>query len=210
MLKNNDYCKKDSKDDVQLNMGHKRYKASMSYARAIFSYAQQFNLLQPIRKGFDDFFFMWDEMPLLRQFIQCPAIDRKRRKEHIRNIFKETIHRGILHLILRLIESDHTDLLPGIYNAFCDMVNEAHRKRRVIVVSALPMNTLQIDRLKGVMESYLEMEVTIKNEVDPDILGGYICYTDSVKIDMSIKRDLNSLKSKILSAPCGGYKSDES
>ena len=67
-------------DDVLLSMKNKKYKASMAYARGLFHFAVQFNLLGPISQSFDTFISMWQKLPIMRRFIQCHAIDRYTKK----------------------------------------------------------------------------------------------------------------------------------
>lgn len=196
-------------DDVFLTMGHKKYKASMAYAKALFNFAVDFKLLDPISKGFEEFICVWQRSPLMRRFIQCHAIDRNTRKARINSLFKDRLHKGLLCFLGKLVDNSHTELIPGIYSMFSDMADEAFNKRRVRVVSAFPLNAFQKGRLQKTLEDYLKLAVTISNEIDPRILGGFVCYTDSIKIDMSLKRDLEKLKGRVLTIPCGGDKKDE-
>lgn len=191
-------------EDVLLSMGHKKYKATTAYARALLYYATQFNIMQQIRDSFDDFMKVWEGLPIFSRFIQSHAVDRYTRKGCIRHFFGDRIHKGLLYFMEKVIDNDHTDLMPGIYNAFRQMVHEVDNRRTLRVISAFPMNLSQKKRLEYTMENLLKMTITIKNEVDPGILGGFICYTDSIKIDMSLNKDLNKLKSQILSVHCEG------
>ncbi len=196
-------------DDALLHMGHKKYKASMSYARAIFNFAKRSDIIATFRRDFDDFINVWERMPILRKFMQCPAIDRSIRKEKVKRFFGERIHGGVLHFIEKLIDNNQADLLCGIYCAFCEIVDEIDKKRKIRVITAFPINNSQLRRIQEMLEDFLKKEVIIRNDIDPEILGGFICYTDSIKIDMSIKKDLDKLKSQILSVPCREDKRDE-
>lgn len=193
-------------DDVLLGMKHKEYKTSIAYAKGLFYFAVQFNLLGPVRRSFDIFITIWRDLPVMRRFIQCHAVDRYTRKNRIRQFFEDQAHRAFLYFIEKLIDNNHTDLLTGIYDTFCQMVDEKNRKRKVRIISAFPMNQLQLIRLQEIMEDILKLKINIRNEVDSGILGGFVCYTDSIRIDMSLKRDLDKLRSQILSAPCLGNK----
>jgi len=193
-------------DDCLLSMGHKKYRASMAYARALFQFAQRTELLTPISQSFSDFIRVWRDVPVLRQFIRCDAIDRNSRKAGIRRFFESFVHKGLLYLIDKMIDNHHTDLLPGVYHAFCQMVDGVSDRRRIRVISAFPLNDLQRKRLQDALEKSLRLDVILNNDVDPELLGGFVCYTDSVKIDMSLKKDFEKLKSQILSMPCEGDK----
>lgn len=188
-------------DDILLSMKHKKYMDSIAYARGLFYFAAQSNLLGPIRQSFDRFINMWQKLPIMRRFIQCHAINRYTRKERIRYLFKDQAHKVFLYFIEKMIDNNHTDLLTGIYYVFCQMIDDMNQKQKIRVISAFPMKRFQLERLQEIMENILKLKVSIKNEIDPEILGGFICYTDSIRIDMSIKKDLNKLKSQILSLP---------
>ena len=193
------------RDDVFLIMKHKKYKASIAYARGLFYFATQSNLLGPIRQSFDRFINLWQKLPIMRRFTQCHAINRYTRKERIRYLFKDQVHKAFLYFIEKLIDNNHTDLLTGIYHIFCQMMDDMDQKQKLRVISAFPMKRSQLERLQETMEDILKLKVRIKNEIDPEILGGFVCYTDSIRIDMSLKKDLNKLKSQILSLTlCAG------
>jgi ATP synthase F1 delta subunit len=196
-------------DNVLLTMGHRKYKASVSYARALFQFSLRFGLLETIYQNFNDFISVWHRAPLLRLFLCCHAIDRYTRRGRIKAFFEQHTHRAFLSFIEKLIDNNHTDILPGIHSAFSHMVAEAQHKRKLRVISSAPMSDKQKEMLKESMEDFLKLEITIKNEIDPGILAGFVCYTDSIKIDMSLKKDLDTLKSRILSIPCGGIKNNE-
>ena len=138
--------------------------------------------------------------------MRCHAIDRNTRKERIRYFFENYIHKVVLCFIEKVIDNNHTDILPGIYYAFCQMVDDVNDRRRIRVLSAFPLNSFQKKQLQAALEKSLKMEVILNNEVDPEVLGGFVCYTDSIKIDMSLKKDFEKLKSQILSTPCKGDK----
>ena len=188
-------------DDVILKMGHKKYMISMAYAKGLFHFGINFNLLGPIRRSFDEFIIIWQEFPIVKRFIQCHAIDRITRKERISHFFRDRFHRVFIYFIEKLIDNNHIDLIAGIYNIFCQKMDELGHKHRVRVISAFPMNQSQLERLRGTMDDLLKSKVLIENEVCPEILGGFVCYTDSIKIDMSLRKDLNRLRYKILSMP---------
>jgi ATP synthase F1 delta subunit len=192
--------------DVLLNMGHKKYKASMAYARALFQFARETDLLGSMNEGLGNFISVWQEVPVLRQFIQCHAIDRNTRKERIRHFFGNHVHKVVLCFIQKVIDYNHTELLPGIYYALCQMTDEVNNRRKIRVLSAFPLNNLQMKGLQEALEKSLKIDVTLNNEVDPEVLGGFVCYTDSIKIDMSLKKDFEKLRSRILSNPCKGDK----
>lgn len=189
-----------------VNMGHKRYKASMAYARALFQFALETNMVESIYKSFGDFICVWHDVPILQQFIRCHAIDRDIRKARLRDFFEDHIHKSILCIINKMIDNSHTDLLSGIYHAFCQMADDVNDRRRVRVISAFPLNESQKKRLQKTLQESLKLKVILNNQVDPEVLGGFVCYTDSIKIDMSLKKDFEKLKSQILSKPCEGGK----
>jgi F-type H+-transporting ATPase subunit delta len=196
----------ESENDILLDLGHKKYKASIAYARALFYFAQKADLLEIINKDFRDFISVWLKVPLLMKFIRCHAIDRNTRKARIWDFFRDRIHNCLLYFIEKVIDNNHSDLLLAIYHIFSQMMDDVNRQRRVRVISAYPLNRSQKKRLQETLENTLNLEIILNNEIDPEVLGGFVCYTDSIKIDMSLKKDFEKLKSQILLTPCEGDK----
>lgn len=194
----------DTEQDVLLSLGHKRYKASIAYARALFQFARDTGLLEQVCTGFGDFIRVWREVPTLQQFLECHAINRTMRKARLRHFFGTFVHASVLYFIEKVMDNNHVDLLPAIHAALSTMADDVHERRRVRVISPFPLNDTQKKRLQQGLEQSLKREVILRNEVDPAILGGFVCYADSIKIDMSLKRELEKLKSHILLKPCEG------
>ena len=194
----------DTEQDVLLSLGHKRYKASMAYARALFVFARDAGLLEQVCTGFGDFIRVWREVPTLKQFLECHAINRETRKVRLRHFFGTFVHSSVLYFIEKVMDNHHIDLLPAIYAALSTMADDVQQRRRVRVISPFPLNDTQKKRLQQGLEQSLKREDILRNEVDPEILGGFVCYADSIKIDMSLKRELEKLKSHILLKPCEG------
>ncbi len=81
---------------------------------------------------------------------------------------------------------------------FDNEYNRANKIEKITVITAVPLNDDEVDRLKKSLESKRKHNVILYNKVDTKILGGMIIeYSDSLT-DASIATGLNNMKKDLL------------
>ncbi len=83
--------------------------------------------------------------------------------------------------------------LPEIVRAFASIAAAARNEVTAEVTSAHPLTATQLKALTAKLKEREGCDVTIKANVDPDLLGGLVVRIGSTQIDSSIRTRLNSL-----------------
>jgi F-type H+-transporting ATPase subunit delta len=83
-------------------------------------------------------------------------------------------------------------------------VNEARRTVEAEVVTASPLTDDRRTALAKALGKAADCEVTIKERVDPSIIGGVIARVGSLVFDGSVQRQVERLKERLVSAGAGG------
>jgi F-type H+-transporting ATPase subunit delta len=84
--------------------------------------------------------------------------------------------------------------LPGIVDQMVQRAAEERSQEIAEVVSAIPLNEQQIDRLSQALSARTGKNVSVKASVDPSILGGIIATVGDTVIDGSVRRRLEQLR----------------
>jgi F-type H+-transporting ATPase subunit delta len=67
----------------------------------------------------------------------------------------------------------------------------------VRVVSAVPLDEGQSQRLKEALARRFEREIQLENEIDPEVIGGAVVYAGSKVIDGSLRGRLARLTASL-------------
>ncbi len=89
-------------------------------------------------------------------------------------------------------------LLCGeITRLYRQLRQQAEKRLEVRVVSAVPLQDSQAERMQSALAKRFDCEITLDNDIDPDILGGAIIYAGDQVIDGSVSGRLKRLETSL-------------
>ena len=99
---------------------------------------------------------------------------------------------------LGVLAGNNRLLLCGeISRLFQQLRQQAEKRLEVRVVSAIPLEDSQAERMRAALASRFDCEITINNDVDPQVLGGAIIYAGDQVVDGSIVGRLRKLENSL-------------
>ena len=93
-----------------------------------------------------------------------------------------------------LADNGRLSLCAEISQMFEELRQEAEKRLIVRVVSAVALQDPETERMQTALTKRFDREITLNNEVDPDVLGGAIIYAGDQVIDGSLLGRLNRLE----------------
>jgi F-type H+-transporting ATPase subunit delta len=99
--------------------------------------------------------------------------------------------RALLEL---LAENGRADYLPEIADQFAELVAEDQNVADVEVISAVPLDGRQTERLAGALRGRLKRDVRLHCRTDAGLIGGAIVRAGDLLIDGSLKGKLARLE----------------
>ena len=166
---------------------------SKRYGSALFSVAANFRIIDEIFNDFNKFINFCNEKLCLKEFISQTFIDKQERFEVIELLGKELFFNeyfiNFLHL---LIEQERIGYLPKIFTEYSNLRDNSNNVLKVKVISAKELKPEEKSKLIEMTEKAMKKTVSIKSEIDENILGGYIINIDNVLYDSSIKTRLDN------------------
>jgi F-type H+-transporting ATPase subunit delta len=106
----------------------------------------------------------------------------------------DTHGRALLDL---LAENGRVDYLPEIAAQFEELVAADQNIAEVEVVSAVPLDARQTERLAGALRARLRREVRLSCRTDAGLIGGAIVRSGDLLIDGSLKGKLARLETEL-------------
>jgi F-type H+-transporting ATPase subunit delta len=166
------------------------------YARAAFELARDQNALGS-----------WDEMlsvastivadDAMAGLLDSPEISGADAVKMISDIggdsFDDTF-RGFLKV---LAMNGRLPLLPQVTRLFQQFREEAENRLRVRVVSAIPLDEDQAERMRAALARRFDCEIELDNEIDKGVIGGAVVYAGDQVIDGSLRGRLEKLSNSL-------------
>lgn len=99
---------------------------------------------------------------------------------------------------LEVLAGNNRLLLSGeIHRLFRRLRQQAEKRLEVDVISAVPLDDSQAERMSAALARRLDCEITLNTKVDPAVVGGAVIYAGDQVIDGSLKGRLNRLENSL-------------
>lgn len=137
----------------------------------------------------------------LRMVLTHPAVSVDKKKKVVTALWgRQKASALFLRLLELLVSRDRTLLLPAIGEAFTDLWNAQRGVITAEAVSALPLESRQRSALREALGQVTGLEVELRDEVDPSVLGGLRVRMGGKTYDGTVRTQLHALRQRLLGA----------
>ncbi len=168
-------------------------RAALRYAKAILSLAKDKGLTDIVNNDLLLINKTISENQDLEMMLKNPIIKSSTKKTAIAQIFDKKINAITKDLINLLIENKRLSLLQVVATEYFTIYDDLKGIEVAQVTSAVPLTK---DLEKKILMKVKQMsgkKVTLKNIIDPSIIGGFILRVGDKQFDSSVSNKLNSL-----------------
>lgn len=171
-------------------------RAAIRYAKAILSMADSIGVANEINNDMVLIASTINGNTELSNFIQNPTISVDVKENALLEVFATTngVTKGFFHL---LFENKRFEILEAIAAAYTDLYDTANGIEVAHVTTAIPMDADLEAKVIAKIASLSDKKVTIKNSVDPAIIGGFILRIGDKQYNASIANRLQVLKREL-------------
>jgi F-type H+-transporting ATPase subunit delta len=140
----------------------------------------------------------FDEVKGLMEFFASGTISQKQKGNFIEKNFRGKGSETFTNFLHVLNHHGRLDLLRTIALRYRKLLDEKHKRVRVHVISAVPLDDGQRDKLRTRIRTVFEQEPVLVEDVDPDLIGGVTVRVGDWMFDGSVKNQINRLKTQLL------------
>jgi F-type H+-transporting ATPase subunit delta len=130
----------------------------------------------------------------LRTMLKSPVIKAEDKRQALVSIFSDQ-SQYTHSLINVLVANKRTDILAGVAESYISLYNEAKGIKEANVTTAVALSSeLESQVLEKVKEITGSTNVTLKNDIDASIIGGFILRVGDLQYNASIANKLGNIK----------------
>jgi F-type H+-transporting ATPase subunit delta len=174
-----------------------------SYASALFELAESKGSAEAYGQALDEVGALLDEVPAVARFLDTPRIDAREKKRVLRETFGGRIPDHVLNFLLLVLDKRRQRLLKVMAREYRDLVDQRMDRAHVDVTVARPADAATVSDLKERLSKALGKDVVPHVRVDPSLVGGIVVRSGDVVYDGSVRRRLQGLRRRLLSASVG-------
>lgn len=147
---------------------------------------QLFELNKGISRGFE-----------LREFLADAAVPAAEKRQALNEILTEAASPLLRFQLDLLIDMGKAGLISEVAEAYIALVEEEKNRVLAEVTSAIPLTPELTERLAEELNKATGKNVSVKNVVDTDVLGGLVIKMEDKIIDLSLRRKLDDLRNNL-------------
>ena len=167
---------------------------SKEYAEALFELAVQAGLTKETSDGVETVISALMQTPEYRALLASPAIPKEERLNALDSTFRGKIPDILLAILRMMVSRGHVSALTGMARAYDELARGYRGESIALVTSAVPLKEAETVALRAKLEKKLGRMVTLRCQVNPDLIGGIRVEVDGRIIDGSIRNKLEEIK----------------
>lgn len=141
---------------------------------------------------------IFDENPEFIKIMDTPTIPVQEKTDFAAEIAKQgNVSELCANLMGVLAERGRFSCFDGITRTFREMYNDRFKIAEITVTSSAPLSEKLRGEIKDRMAKATGRSITIKEKLDPSIIGGVIIDYGTTRYDGSVRARLNALKNEL-------------
>lgn len=176
-----------------------RQSIARRYAKALFAVGEKDGKYREYMEQMGQLLKVVSSDPRIEKALMLPLIEMAKRKELLTSLVAAVgVASPVAALLALLLERHRMNYLPLICNAFDDMVDEKEGKAKGTCYSAYPVPDSVKQKIESALADRLGKTVELKVEEDPGLIGGVKVVVGGLRIDGSVKRQLELLSERMM------------
>ena len=175
-------------------------RLSSRYAISILQIATVNNILDKVFADMQMILASIQGSAELQMLLKSPIIKSDDKTKALTAIFSGKIEKATLDFLNLLVSKGRESFLAEICSSFISEYNHAHKIAAVTLVTAIPATDDIMKEVTNLLtKSGNYSKVSIHQEVDASIIGGFILKMEDQLLDNSIQRKLRDVKKQLQS-----------
>lgn len=171
-----------------------------NYAETLFELAQRAEALDEYGDAINVVATLVDESPAFREFLETPRVASGEKKKVLEKTLGDRVPPMLLNFLKIVVDKRRQRLVRDIARSFRGLVDEHLGRAHVEVTVARSLSEDALGELSRKLSDIIGKTVIPHVQVKPGILGGVIVREGDTVYDGSMRRQLDRMRRRLLSA----------
>lgn len=165
------------------------------YGQALYSLAKDEGVAAVILEDLQVLRECFESEPAFLRLLHAANISKEERCQIVDDTFRDKVHIYVLNFLKVMTEEGYADHLEACFISFEEQYNLDAGILPVKVVTAVPLNEEQADRLTDKISAITGKKIKLKKVVNPECMGGVRLDFDGRRLDDTVANRLEAIGS---------------
>lgn len=169
------------------------------YAMALYEYAEKQRQGTHVLKVMKLLATVWKEVPEFKKALEDPMLEFDQKMGLLRSLIKDDDHEVCMRFFQMVVNHNRVLLLGRMARAYVELWNEKHNIVRADLITVGQVGEHLSTQLEALVQKAVgDKKVEFNRLYNPDIIGGFVMQVDDLRIDASVRRELEQIKMNLL------------
>ncbi len=170
---------------------------AMTYGKALFEAAMELDKISEIESQIRDLDEIFKKEDTFLKLLKNPAVTGKEKKSMVKQVFEGSVCEEVLYFLYILIDHGRMGQYHAIVKNFLKRKDAWQGEAYGKIYSAEPLTEKELAAFEEETGKLLGKKVTLKNRIDPSILGGVRVQVAGKLIDATVRSALDGLRDSL-------------
>jgi len=167
------------------------------YAKSLFEQSKEEKSLDAVKEDMELVASTIAESRDLQNLLKSPIISLDKKGTVLAKIFADKVNKSTSGLLTLLVNKGREAELLGVANGFLKLYNQENNIVKAKLTTAISLDENLKKQFLKVANDATGKKVDLTEEVDEDLIGGYVLRFEDSQIDASVKTRLNKIKQQL-------------
>jgi len=172
-------------------------KISVRYSRALLELAKEKNILDDVCRDME-FISEICKLPETKELLISPIIKPSLKSDILRKMFENNVNKVTLSLIDLVVKNGRANFIPAIARVFVSETMKYKGITKSKLTTAAPIDSKIKRQITDMISTVFKTKVELEENIDSEIIGGFILRVDDNYIDASVKKKLRKIKKELV------------
>jgi len=168
-------------------------RAAIRYAKATLALAVEQGAEDAVMLNMKELSKGIQETAEIKQLLESPLV-KSERKLNFLNDYISTAHEVSKGVLRTLHENGRIELLEEVALQYLILHKKQKNEETAYVTTAIPMNEQMRIQVLNKIKEFTDKEIHLENQVNPELIGGFVLRIGDIQYDASIARKLDRMK----------------
>jgi len=167
------------------------------YSEALFDVAIEENKVDQLFEELKQVTDLFKEFPEFFELFKTPKISIEDKKKTIEEVFGGKISSEMMNFLKIVLDKRRSSAIHSIKNEFDEKVFTHKGIEKATVESAVALDDAQLKELEEKLSAMTGKVIQLKNNINPEVVGGLLLRVGDKVVDGSIRKRLNDMKDSL-------------
>tara|TARA_B110000285_G_scaffold104833_1_gene119361 strand:- start:2507 stop:3067 length:561 start_codon:yes stop_codon:yes gene_type:complete len=175
----------------------KSHKAAVRYSKAWIDLAIERGDIESCYNDVNLVLSVLAENKELKVMLKSPVIKQDTKAKFLSKIFGSKINKLTISFVEILVRKRREFLLESICKSYVDRYKAHHHIVTAEIASAIQLDGAERERIIAIANSINSGKIELNEEINSDLIGGFILQVGDKQLDESVSRKLSTIKREI-------------